>query len=444
MRTNSKFFIVSPLAFFVAWGLVAIAIGQNEPKAELGGEELETSCQNVSISPANRSFTADGGNAFINVDSEGNCTFPATSNAKWITVTSVSVSSYGGTVYYSVAPYAGTTPRSATISVSAQTFTVYQIAEPLQSAPDIVWAGTSHTNSANAVAFSPDGQLLASASSDRTVKIWRVSDGVLLRTLTGFYDSVTSVAFSHSGQILVAGSIDRSVKVWNAANWSLIRSIGFSDFIFGVAFSPDDRQLAAAGGYSWNWIHIVQTSNWQETALLGYGQEANLAIAYSTDGRFLAWAMLYPGVRLQHLASGSYCLLAEEHEYGYVTNAIAFSPDNERLASGSDSQALDVWDVVSCAQIFSLNGPSGFIKGVAYAPDGQIILAGGQDYGASRGMVLFWRVADGALLRAYVGQTSTAVLSVQFSPRGNLYAYARADGGVVVARNPFASAAPLP
>ena len=67
-------------------------------------------------------------------------------------------------------------------------------------------------------------------------------------------------------------------------------------------------------------------------------------------------------------------------------------------------------------------------------------MAGGQDYGAARGTLLFWRVADGALMRAYVGQTSTAVLSVQYSPDGNLYAYARADGGVVVARNPFATA----
>src|SRR5438034_961625 len=143
------------------------------------------------------------------------------------------------------------------------------------SAPNSVWTGRSHAASANAVAFSPDGQLLASASSDHTVKVWRVADGALLRTLTGFFDSVTSVTFSHNGYMLAAGSIDRNVNVWNADNWSFIGTVGLTDFVLGVSLAPDDSRLAVAGGYSGNWIHIVRTSDWQEIALRGYGQEEN-------------------------------------------------------------------------------------------------------------------------------------------------------------------------
>lgn len=441
MRTNSKSLIVFALVFLNGWFLVGIAVSQDPARSNPAVDAIETVCQNVTISPPNRSFTAEGGDAFINIDHESNCTFTATSNAKWIRVTSVQNSNYGGTVYYSVAPYSDTTSRNSTISVGGRAFTVNQIPEPLQGAPDMLWTGTSHIASAKAVAFSPDGQLLASASADRTVKVWRVADGALLRTLGGFYDTVTSVAFSHNGQWLVAGSIDRYVRVWNVADWSLVRGAGTTDFVLGVAFSPNDMELAAAGGYSGNWIHIFRTSDWQETALLGYGQHENPAIAYSNNGQFLAWAMAYPGVRLQNIASGSYCILEGSDYYGM--NAVAFSPDGQRIATGSDSQEVGVHDVASCAQLLSLNGPSGFVKSVAYAPDGQMILAGGQDYGASRGALLFWRIADGALLRVYVGQTSAAVLSVQFSPRGNLYAYSCADGRVVVAHNPFMSAAPL-
>ena len=415
-------------------GLFALSLtGANLAAAQ---ETPKSVCQDITLSPANRSFTAEGGSAFINVQHESNCTFVASSNASWLTITSVD----DGTVYYSVASNAGSPRRTGTITVGSQNFYVYQTKQSLQGSPRIVWTGVSHTGSANAVAFSPDGQFLASASSDRTVKIWRITDGALVRTLTGFFDTVTSVAFSHDGEELAAGSIDRNIKIWNVADWSLVHTLVTTDFIFGVAFSPDNTELAAAGGYSGNWIHTFRTSDWQETGLLGYGQEENRGIAYSPNGQFLAWAMLYPGTRLQNLATGSFCDLTGFDYYG--TNAVAFSPDGQRIATGSDSQEVGVWDVNSCGQLLSLNGPSGFVKAVAYTSDGKTILSGGQDYTASRGTLLFWRAADGAFLRAYVGETSTAVLSVQFSPSGKFYAYSRDDGRVVLARNPYPPASP--
>ena len=289
----------------------------------------------------------------------------------------------------------------------------------------------------NGVAFSPDGQFLASASSDRSVKVWRVADGSLVRTFGDFYETVTSVAFSHNGQRLVAGSIDRTVKVWNVADWSLIRDISTGDFVLGVAFSPNDAQLAASGGYSGNWIHLYRTSDWEETALLGIGQQQNVSIAYSPNGAYLAWAIDARGVRLEQVATGSFCLLSEPSTYGYFVNSVAFSPNGQTLAGGSDSKSIAVWRVADCVQLLSLNGPSGAVKSVGYSPDGRMILAGGQDYGASRGTLLFWNATNGALRRVCLGETSTAVRAVRYSPDGNLFAYGRDDGAVVMARNPF-------
>ena len=431
MRTW-KFLIDLSLALFVVCNWSDLASGQSD-------NAMQPACQNITLQPLNRSFTAEGANTFINVYHESGCSFTASSNDGWITVTSVTPGDTIGTVYYSVAPYSGAGSRSGAITVGSRTFPVYQINEPFQKAPSIVWTRAGHSASVNAVAFSPDGQFLASGSNDRTVKVWRVADGALLGTLTGFFNTVTSVAFSHNDQILAAGSIDRSVRAWRVPDWSFIDSVGTGDFMLSIAFSPDDTQLAAAGGYSGNWIHLMRTSDWQDLALLGAGQQQNNSIAYSPDGQYLAWAIAGPGVRLQRMATGSFCMLSEPNYGGYTVNSVAFSPNGQQFASGSDSQSVDIWQVNNCTLVRSLNGPAGFVKSVAYAPDGKTLLAGGEDYSARRGTLLFWRVADGAFLRAYIGETAGGVPAVQYSPNGNFFAYGRDDGSVVLARDPLRS-----
>ena len=104
-----------------------------------------------------------------------------------------------------------------------------------------------HSNSVTAVAFSPDGKRLATASVDETAKVWDAESGKELRTLRGHSNQVLGVAFSPDGKRLATASVDDTARVWDAESGKELLTLrGHSNYVTAVAFSPDGKRLATA------------------------------------------------------------------------------------------------------------------------------------------------------------------------------------------------------
>eukprot|EP01079_Euglenida_sp_SAG-EU17-18_P010895 gene10896-1979_t len=105
---------------------------------------------------------------------------------------------------------------------------------------------TGHTSHVWSVCFSPDGQYIASGSHDKTIRVWTAATGELVRELTGHTDSVGSVCFSPDGQYIASGSCDKTIRVWTAATGELVRELaGHTDSVWSVCFSPDGQYIAS-------------------------------------------------------------------------------------------------------------------------------------------------------------------------------------------------------
>lgn len=243
-----------------------------------------------------------------------------------------------------------------------------------------------HTDAVSAVAFSPDGGRLVSASMDRTLVVWDAVRGERLATLVGHEGGVTSLAWSPDGRRVVSGSWDDTVRMWDAASGDLVATLeGHTRGVSGVAWSPDGAHLASASGD--RAIRLWDAATRKRIATLRGHAYGVTAVCFSPDGTRLVSAsgryVEYPireeedALLLWDVASHRQVATLVGHRN--VVRAVAFSPRGGRVISGSDDWTVRVFDVDSGVQLGDLIGHRGPVQGVAYGPGGSWIVSGSSD-----------------------------------------------------------------
>ena len=233
----------------------------------------------------------------------------------------------------------------------------------------------------SAVAFSPDGRRLATASYDRTIQLWDAGSGRPIgQPLTGHTDPVSAVVFSPDGHRLASASGDGTIRLWDAGSGRPIGQplTGHTGAVFSVVFSPDGLRLASAGADKTVRIWDAETREPIGQPLTGHTDEVT-SVAFSPTGLRLASASVDKSVRLWDAdtgaAVGQPLLGHTEKLFGVV-----FSPDGHRLASASFDQSVRLWDADTGAAVGQpLLGHSNTVFGVAFSPDGHRLASAGSD-----------------------------------------------------------------
>ncbi|BAY28466.1 protein kinase [Nostoc carneum NIES-2107] len=274
----------------------------------------------------------------------------------------------------------------------------------IRTLPSEDYAYTGHTNSVYSIAFSHDGQILASSSFDKTIKLWEVATGREIRTLTGHTEGVYSVVFSHDGQMLASSSYDKTIKLWEVATGREIRTITTESSIDFLVFSTDGRILVGSHYKLWE----VATGREIRTFTANYSIFYPNAISH--DGSMLAYDDQNT-IRLWDVTKNREIHTLNGHTES--VNFIAVSNDGRMLASGSYDETIKLWNVATGKEIHTLNGHTESVDSIVFSHDGQI-LASSYDK-----TIKLWNVATGREIRTLNGHTKR-VQFIAFSHNGRM------------------------
>lgn len=270
-----------------------------------------------------------------------------------------------------------------------------------------------HTNDVRAIAYSPDGEQLVSASTDRKVILWNAVDGSILHTMEGHNQPVLAVDYSPDGQFVASGDNGGAVILWDAETGSRVFDLsGHSGSIQAVTFSPDSTQLATASTDGTVILWGVETG--EQIRQFEGDNGAMLAVDFSPDGQRLATGSLDGTITFWNIEDGESVMQWEAHS-GSV-RAVAYSPDGQQLASGGEDNAVKLWDSQTGESIRTFNGHSNQVLSVAFNSQGTQLVSGSED-----STLRLWDVATGQNLRVYRSQNNR-IFSVAIHPHNHLIA----------------------
>ncbi len=275
--------------------------------------------------------------------------------------------------------------------------------DPSLVSPDHHPVKAAHLSIVDSLAWSPDGNLLASGAYQE-VKLWDPKTGKLHQTLTGFADRVVALCFSPDRKLLATGggppTQDGEIKIFNVADGKLLTNIknGHSDTVFGVSFSPDGKKLATCAADKFVKVFEVPSGKLLKT-FEGHTHHV-LDVGWRADGKVLASASADNTIKVWDYDKGEQIRTIEGHSK-QITRLL-FIGNKPEIATCSGDETVRFWNVDNGGNFRNFGGNRDFLYALGVTPDGALVASGGEE-----GVVRVYNGTNGALLKTLLPPEAT-------------------------------------